>query len=374
MKTATTVAFFSLVLSFASATYADTFGSGSTLFEIDFVTIGDPGNADDFTGDPNPAGKVDYIYRIGQFEISEDMIDKANDQSLSDGDPLGITKDSRSSHKPATSINWFEAAKFVNWLNTSTGNTRAYKFDGGGNFQLWQSGDAGYDPNNLYRNTLAKYVLPSMDEWYKAAFYDATGGIYYDYTTGSNDFPDGLDFVGDLDFDIVVSEDVSIPEPNDITDVGLFSPYGTAGQGGNVYEWEETDYDLVNDSFPAPEVATRGYRGGAFSTDGVDFASYFRNTVVPVAGGISSGFRVASIAGPAVAGDFDGDFDVDGADFLILQQGLGTIYDADDLDDWELNYGFGTVASSNTAVPEPTTCGLALVAAMLCAIGRRRVH
>ena len=32
--------------------------------------------------------------------------------------------------------------------------------------------DPGYDPTNLYRNSLAKYFLPSLNEWHKAAYYD----------------------------------------------------------------------------------------------------------------------------------------------------------------------------------------------------------
>ena len=146
---------------------ADTFGSGDNGFDIEFVNVGDPDNADDTTGDPNPAGKVEYTYRMGQFEISEDMIDKANTLG-----GLGITKDTRGPNKPATNVSWPEAAQFVNWLNTSSGSMPAYKFNAG-NFELWQSGDAGYNPNNLYRNSLATYFLPSMDEWYKAAYYDA---------------------------------------------------------------------------------------------------------------------------------------------------------------------------------------------------------
>ena len=39
---------------------------------------------------------------------------------------------------------------------------------------------------------------------------------------------------------------------------GGLSPYGTDGQGGNVWEWEETEYDLVNDS----SSSIRGIRGG----------------------------------------------------------------------------------------------------------------
>ncbi len=121
-----------------SANYADTFGSGVNSFTIDFVTIGSPGNPADTTGDPNPAGSMPYTYRIGKYEVPEDAVRKANTLG-----GLGITLDSRGPNKPATSISWFEAAMFVNWLNTSSGSTPAYKFDSAGNFQLWAAGDPG---------------------------------------------------------------------------------------------------------------------------------------------------------------------------------------------------------------------------------------
>jgi hypothetical protein len=96
----------------ADISRADTFGSGVNTFSIDFVTIGNPGNPPD--ANPNPAGAVPYEYRIGKYEISEQMIDKANALG-----GLGITKDARGPDYPATSVTWYEAAKFVNWLNTS---------------------------------------------------------------------------------------------------------------------------------------------------------------------------------------------------------------------------------------------------------------
>ena len=207
-------------------------------FDIEFVTIGNPGNAADTTGNPNPAGSVPYTYRMGKFEISEQMIDKANALG-----GLGITKDTRGPDKPATSVSWNEAARFVNWLNTSTGSTPAYKFaiqpgevgySANANIELWTISDAGYNPNNLYRNSLARYFLPSVDEWYKAAYYDPTSGVYYNYPTGSDSVPDGIDFAGDPNFDAVFFDGGSNPEPNDITNVGVLSPYGTVGQGGNV--------------------------------------------------------------------------------------------------------------------------------------------
>ena len=97
------------------------FGSGANSFSIDFVEIGNPGNVADTSGWPNPVGSVAYNYNIGKYEISRDMIEKANSAGS-----LGITMADMTSYggngvnMPATGINWYEAAKFVNWLNTST--------------------------------------------------------------------------------------------------------------------------------------------------------------------------------------------------------------------------------------------------------------
>ncbi|TWU28367.1 SUMF1/EgtB/PvdO family nonheme iron enzyme [Bythopirellula polymerisocia] len=267
---------------------ADTFGSGLNTFDIEFVTIGNPGNTADTTGSPAPVGSVPYEYRIGKFEVSENMIDRANALG-----GLGITKTTRAPDKPATGVTWFEAAQFVNWLNTSTGNMPAYQFGAGG-FQLWQPGDAGYDANNLYRNSLARYFLPNVDEWYKAAYYDSSVGVYYDYPTGSDSVPDGIDFPGDSAFDAVFFDGGSNPQPNDITDVGVLSPYGTAGQGGNVHEWEETDLDLVNDS----ALSARGLRGGDYVNVSSSLKSLDRNNNLPTTETSNGGFRVARIAIP----------------------------------------------------------------------------
>jgi hypothetical protein len=53
------LAYLSLVLGlefFVAPVAADTFGSGASSFEIEFVTIGNPGNPPD--ANPNPAGAV----------------------------------------------------------------------------------------------------------------------------------------------------------------------------------------------------------------------------------------------------------------------------------------------------------------------------
>ena len=149
--------------------------------------------------------------------------------------------------------------------------------------------------NNLYRNSQATYFLPSVDEWYKAAYYDPIADVYYDYPTGSDSVPDGINFAGDTIFDAVFRDGGFNPEPNDITDVGVLSPYGTAGQGGNVFEWEETDVDLVNDS----TSSFRGARGGSWSLSSSILLSSSRSGGGPTLGQNHFGFRVASIPEPS---------------------------------------------------------------------------
>jgi sulfatase modifying factor 1 len=239
------------MVTIASQANADTFGTGVNSFTIDFVTIGNPGNPPD--ANPNPAGAVPYSFRIGKYEISEQMIDKANALG-----GLGITKDSRGADFPATSVTWYEAAQFVNWLNVSTNHTPAYKFDSGGTFQLWLPTDPGYDATNLYRNKGAKYFLPSINEWHKAAYYDPVAEVYYDYPSGSDSVPDGIDFPGDTAFDAVFNDGTVSPSPNEVMNVGLLSPSGTAGQGGNAAEWHESEFDRANDFLGSTQRSSGG--------------------------------------------------------------------------------------------------------------------
>ena len=70
----------------------------------------------------------------------------------------------------------------------------------------------------------------------------------------------------------------------------------------------------------------------------------------------------------SILGDFDFDGDVDGADFLLWQRGGSpNLLSQTDLADWEANYGTTSAVSSVTAVPEPTSAGLLIVA--LCGLG-----
>jgi len=270
------------------------FGTGSNQFQMEFVTIGNPNNAADSTGAPNPAGAVGYEYGIGKFEVSEDMITKFNaSQSLQ------ITKDTRGTAKPATSVSWNEAARFVNWLNTSTGGFAAYKFTTGGvndDIALWTAADTlDYDSANPYRSKRATYVLPSYNEWYKAAYYNPNDSTYYDFTNGSNTAPTAV--ASGTGSGTAVYGQTFAQGPADVDQSGGLSPYGVMGLGGNVVEWEESSFDLANSS----GSSVRGIRGGNWANDSSFLSSSSRLNFSPSGGFVGSvlGFRVASLSSSA---------------------------------------------------------------------------
>ncbi len=85
-------------------------------------------------------------------------------------------------------------------------------------------------------------------------------------------------------------------------------------------------------------------------------------------------FVTAAGLAPTLLGNFDGDSDIDGADFLAWQSGFGTTYTSADLIDWETNYGTVSVplvaAVTTGAIPEPSSIALLLLGGILLA-GRR---
>lgn len=205
-------------------------------------------------------GSVSYIYNIGKYEISRDMIAKANSAGN-----LGITMWNMTSfggngaNRPATGISWNEAARFVNYLNTSKGYQAAYNFTTSGandNISLWGAGQ--YSGDNQFRHKDAYYFLPSEDEWFKAA-YGSPSGTWYKYTTGSDSTP--MSVSGGTTAGTVVYNNQS--SPADITNAGGLSPYGTMAQGGNAWEWMESDT-----SYPSDEAAgSRILRGGSWDRE-----------------------------------------------------------------------------------------------------------
>jgi len=269
-------------LSSAQST-TETFGSGSNQFSITFVTVGNPNNPSDGSGSPAGAGSVSYSYKIGKFEVSRDLIEKANAQgglNIENSAPYGF---SNNVNVPATSISWKQAARFVNFLNTNQGKSPAYKIDGNGNLQPWIVSDNGFNPSNPFRNNLAKFWLPTSSEWYKAAYF-GTNGLYYSYPNGGNNVPSR------------VSNGTNgavwwTNGPSSATNAGSLSPWGTMAQGGNAWELIESAFDGTNNDINED----REVRGGSWvSGDATELSRTFRLNINPATEWYDTGFRIAS--------------------------------------------------------------------------------
>ncbi len=143
------------------------------------------------------------------------------------------------------------------------------------------------------RHKDSRYFLPSADEWYKAAYFDPTSGPYYNYPTGSDTAPTAV--ATGTAANTAVYNQSFVTGPADITQAGGLSPYGTMGQGGNVNEWEETEWDLVNDS----SLSTRGLRSGDWQGSSVILSTSVRVSYDPSIMFGNIGFRVASTPEPS---------------------------------------------------------------------------
>ncbi|MBA3484540.1 MAG: hypothetical protein H0T51_22275 [Pirellulales bacterium] len=124
---------------------------------------------------------------------------------------------------------------------------------------------------------------------------------------------------------------------------------------------------------------------GLSGLDGATFGSYFTTTGTL---GANNYTLTSLLTGGGNNGDFDGDSDVDGNDFLVWQRtlgqavtpgtgadgsGNGTI-DAADLTVWKGGFGSAVAAGAGAvgAVPEPTSLAVALVGLAGLAIGGSR--
>jgi len=156
-------------------------------------------------------------------------------------------------------------------------------------------------------------------------------------------------------------------------------------QGGQQYVM-----GLIQDNannFVTGQAATFRISGSTTTGPTEDLYRNTNSSLFP--GYISSqaGFNFEQLAGSFTLGngDYDGDYDVDGDDFLILQRNLGQsvpptedsngdgIADGADLAIWESQFGntWPAPLTASATVPEPTTSALAL-AALCLAMSRRR--
>jgi hypothetical protein len=81
-------------------------------------------------------------------------------------------------------------------------------------------------------------------------------------------------------------------------------------------------------------------------------------------------------------GDFNHDGEVNGADYVVLRKGLGTIYTQDDFNIWRANFGatLNSHSGANSsaernahAIPEPAAASLLVFGAVLGMWQRHRI-
>ncbi len=284
------------LLTFAAATALITSASGSVT--IDWVTVGNAGNAADTT-DGNPFasgvqhyGAVGYTYQIGKYEVTNAQYGaflNAAAQTDSYGlyktnmSSLGITRSGSSgsytysvttalANRPVEYVSWFDAARMANWMMNGQGSgdteTGAYTLNGA-------------TSGIITKNSGAQVYIPTEDEWYKAAYYNGANSTYSLYPNGQNSIT-----TADANYLTVHSVNPSA------TDVGSYSGdpsmYGTFDQGGNVYEWNDAvNYD-----------SSRGLRGGSWWDSDGSMASSHRNSDDPTLEYHCFGFRLASVPEP----------------------------------------------------------------------------
>lgn len=158
------------------------------------------------------------------------------------------------------------------------------------------------------READATWVIPTEDEWYKAAYHKSGGvtGDYFDYPT-SNDglpgfvnnsgnlYPDGAPFTeGGIDPGNYATSGPGVTiegigSPYFRTNVGEWensgSPYGTLDQGGNIKEWNETAFGQF-----------RGTRGGYYlASEETMHAQVGGGTTTSGGGSAILGFRIAQV-------------------------------------------------------------------------------
>jgi formylglycine-generating enzyme required for sulfatase activity len=280
-----------------NVTLADTFGTGANQFNIDFVNIsGDSGDLGSWSaGFGYTFSGVNHgDYRMGTYEITNDQWNKfQNSLNVPVTGSPSKAYDGNSywmgTNIPFNCISWYEAAQFVNWLNTSKGYQAAYKFNGtqgtsNYTFETWQTGDTGYNPLIPYRNSNAFYFLPTEDEWVKAAYWNGTN--LQTFATPGDIMP-----VEDKDSNYNYEYET---KPWNVGN-GSVELNGTFDIMGNVREWTESPWSSQGHI----DERYRCSRGGSYYFNGNNLRSSERTNSDMINESRMDGFRVASVPEPA---------------------------------------------------------------------------
>jgi formylglycine-generating enzyme required for sulfatase activity len=317
-----------------AAARADVFNMGDGLTSLSFVPVGDANNAaDPATG----LGSVGYNYQMGTYDVTVgqycqflNAVAKTDTYGLyNSGLATGISSqnnfagayisrinitqsgssgnysytvggtDLQAANCPIFDVSWADAARFANWLQNGQPS-----FQQGTPGEVPGSTETGAytlnginDNNNLLqvtRNPGAAYFIPTLNEWYKAAYYKGggTNAGYWVYPAQSDTMPGNvLSSTTPNTANYYTCATCSTDVVNELTPVGVFAaspgPYGTFDQGGDVNQWTET-------SVADGTYSTRGGDWDHFGTALNAGAGGYDNA--PTAANPIVGFRLAASA------------------------------------------------------------------------------
>lgn len=301
----------------AAAALCLAFATASATVTYETVTVGNPGNLGEWSGETVPinaadsgngltrwCGAVNYTFEMGKYEVTAGQyVEFLN--AVAASDPYGlyhtdmagapyrcniqrsgtdgsytyaVVDPANWAQRPVGWIEWGSAIRFANWMHNGqpTGPCDATTTEDGSYPILGRVTNP--DLQTVVRRPGATWVLPSEDEWYKAAYHwnDGTTGNYWNYPTQYGVLPDGFYNFGPNN-DVINPdpgnnsnhyifgnpEDWCIGTPYFRTPVGEFensaSAYGTYDQGGNQWEWTDSWPNLTG-----TPGSKRIMRGGSF--------------------------------------------------------------------------------------------------------------
>lgn len=251
------------------------------------------------------AGRVDSVFRIGVYEVTNTQYCAFLNAVAADdphalyapqmgSSPVGgiLRQGAPGSYayqvkpnfhdKPVFFVRWNNAARFINWLENGQptgpqgpGTTET------GTYEL--AGDEAWIYfTDLPRSGDAKWFLPSLAEWKKAAYYDPTRGPlggWWLYATRSDELPrpstasptgqltrrgaNVANFAGQANWNgSTIGNVTSVGS-------GAASAYGTFDQNGNAFEWTDTRVCAFE------EVCGKQRAGGCFFSTPDSLLNYF---------------------------------------------------------------------------------------------------
>ena len=278
---------------------------------IETVTVGNPGNLGEWSGEgvyivanltgyglTRICGAVNYTFEIAKFEVTaaqyteflnavaaDDTYGLYNTQMWNEqgtmyhcnifrsGEPgsysYQVLDPENWANRPVGFIAWSDAARFANWMhNGQPVGPQGLSTTEDGSYYL-NGATTNPELKFVVRRADATWVIPSEDEWYKAAFHmnDGPTGNYWDYATQhgtltswdgpSNDVLDPDP--GDNANFWIWPMDYSVGPPYFRSLVGEFenseSAYGTFDQSGNQWEWTDSWPNLYGN--PGTKLAVR---------------------------------------------------------------------------------------------------------------------